>query len=167
MTIEATNLRAAHERHDLGRGHLDVVNLTGATIMRATFGPGWRWSADVRPLVGTGSCQESHAGYVLAGRLRVRMDDGPEQEFGPGDAHVVSPGHDAWVAGDGPFVAVGFTSTGGIAVGRACRCPCGVEFRVAADHQLGRLVSAIQQHDRAAHGHDRTREDILAELRAP
>src|SRR5690242_10977330 len=79
-----------------------------------------------QPLVGTGSCQESHAGYVMAGRLRVRMDDGREQEFRPGDAHVVSPGHDAWVVGEDPYVAVGFAATGSMAVGRACRCPCGV-----------------------------------------
>jgi dienelactone hydrolase len=28
------------------------------------------------------------------------MDDGTEAELGPGDAHVVPPGHDAWVVGD-------------------------------------------------------------------
>jgi hypothetical protein len=34
------------------------------------------------------------------------MDDGSELEFGPGDAHVVSPGHDAWVVGDEPCVII-------------------------------------------------------------
>jgi len=37
------------------------------------------------------------------------MDDGTEQECGPGEALYVPPGHDAWVAGNEPFVAVDFT----------------------------------------------------------
>jgi hypothetical protein len=35
-----------------------------------------------------------------AGRIRVRMDDGSEEEFGPGDTGYVPPGHNAWVVGD-------------------------------------------------------------------
>jgi hypothetical protein len=37
------------------------------------------------------------------------MDDGTEQEFGPGEAMYIPPGHDAWVVGNEPFVAVDFT----------------------------------------------------------
>ena len=32
------------------------------------------------------------------------MDDGSEEEFGPGDAVVIPPGHDAWIVGDEPCV---------------------------------------------------------------
>jgi hypothetical protein len=28
------------------------------------------------------------------------MDDGTGMELGPGDAIVISPGHDAWIVGD-------------------------------------------------------------------
>src|SRR3712207_6852580 len=45
-----------------------------------------------------------HTQYVISGRLRVRMDDGTEQECGPGEALYVPPGHDAWVVGNEPFV---------------------------------------------------------------
>jgi uncharacterized cupin superfamily protein len=45
----------------------------------------------------------------MSGRLHVRMDDGTEQEFGPGEAMYIPPGHGAWVVGDQPFVAVDFT----------------------------------------------------------
>jgi hypothetical protein len=38
------------------------------------------------------------------------MDDGSEEEFGPGDIGYVPPGHNAWVVGDEPFVAVDFTA---------------------------------------------------------
>ena len=33
-----------------------------------------------------------------------------EQEFGPGEAMHVPPGHDAWVVGNEPFVAIDITS---------------------------------------------------------
>jgi uncharacterized cupin superfamily protein len=36
------------------------------------------------------------------------MDDGERIEFGPGDAMVLPPGHDAWVAGNDTCVIVDF-----------------------------------------------------------
>ena len=37
------------------------------------------------------------------------MDDGSEEEFGPGDTAVVLPGHNAWVVGNEPVVGIDFT----------------------------------------------------------
>ncbi|TME49373.1 MAG: DUF861 domain-containing protein, partial [Chloroflexi bacterium] len=48
-------------------------------------------------------------GYFVSGRMHVRMDDGSEEEFGAGDVHIIPPGHDAWVVGDEPVVAVDWT----------------------------------------------------------
>lgn len=53
-----------------------------------------------------------HISYVVSGRFHVRMDDGRELELGPGDAHVVGPGHDAWVVGEEPCVTVDFIPAG-------------------------------------------------------
>lgn len=78
MTLQAKNLGTPDEKHSFDHGDLNVVNLTGMTIVRAAFNPGWRRSTDVKPLVGTESCQVSHAGYVVSGRLHVRLDDGRE-----------------------------------------------------------------------------------------
>jgi uncharacterized cupin superfamily protein len=41
--------------------------------------------------------------------MKVVMDDGTEEEFGPGDVAVVPPGHNAWVVGNEPVVSVDFT----------------------------------------------------------
>jgi uncharacterized RmlC-like cupin family protein len=90
-------------------GKVELANLGDVTIGRITLDPGWKWSNDVKPIVNTSSCQLSHTQYVISGRLRVRMDDGTEQECGPGEALYVPPGHDAWVIGNEPFVAVDFT----------------------------------------------------------
>lgn len=89
-----------------GKGQVALVNLQGGAVGLATFQPGWRWSDHVKPLAGTDSCQASHTGYCISGRMRVRADDGEELEMGPGDFSVIPPGHDAWVVGDEPCVMV-------------------------------------------------------------
>ncbi len=50
------------------------------------------------------SCEVAHTGYVVSGRLHVRMDDGTEAELGPGDVFTCAPGHDGWTVGDEPAV---------------------------------------------------------------
>ena len=37
------------------------------------------------------------------------MDDGSEDEFGPGDTAIIPPGHNAWVVGNEPVVDIDFT----------------------------------------------------------
>lgn len=81
-------------------GHEHVVHVLGTPVGKVTFQPGWRWSNDVRPLMGTESCPLLHAGYMLAGHLHVEVNDGRTIDIGPGDAFTIPPGHDAWVAGD-------------------------------------------------------------------
>jgi hypothetical protein len=34
------------------------------------------------------------------------MDDGSEDEFGPGEVSMLPPGHDAWAVGDEPVVVI-------------------------------------------------------------
>ncbi len=90
------------------KGRIEVVTLGGATVGRATFEPGWRWSQCVKPIAGTDSCQVAHLGYVVAGRMRVVMDHGTEGEAGPGDVFEIAPGHDAWIVGNEPCTIVDF-----------------------------------------------------------
>ena len=75
---------------------------------RTVFGPGWRWSEDVKPIAGTDWCQYHHLGVVVSGRLRVEMADGTTLESGPDTAFEIPPGHDAWVVGDEPWVSIDF-----------------------------------------------------------
>ncbi|MEE1759850.1 cupin domain-containing protein [Streptomyces sp. NPDC014892] len=98
--LEIKSVEKPDERRDFPRGHLEAVHLTGLDFAVATFEPGWRWSESVAPIAGTESCQVHHNGYVVQGRMHIRMDDGGEGEVGPGDTFVCPPGHDAWVVGD-------------------------------------------------------------------
>jgi quercetin dioxygenase-like cupin family protein len=90
------------------KGRVEIINIGGGVVGRATFEPGWKWSEHVAPLAGTASCQAVHLGYVLSGRSAVRMDDGSEIEFGPGDVVSIPAGHDGWTVGDEPFVFIDF-----------------------------------------------------------
>jgi len=91
-----------------GNGHAEMITIAGRPVGRGTFEPGWRWSVNVKPIAGTESCQVSHLGYVLAGRMRIMMDDGTSQELVPGDVFAVPPGHDAEVLGDQACVSLDF-----------------------------------------------------------
>ena len=98
-----------------GNGQMELVNVAGRMVGRGTFEPGWKWSNNVKPIAGTDSCQTSHLGYVLSGRMRVWMDDGAEQEAGPGDVIVIEPGHDAEEVGDEACVTLEFGEAAGYA----------------------------------------------------
>ena len=100
------------EKRTHEKGKLDLVSLGGVTFALATFQPGWKWSTSVKPLVKTRSCEASHLTYHVSGRLRVQMDDGSTEEFGPGDISLVPPGHDAWVVGNEPVVMIDISGMG-------------------------------------------------------
>jgi ketosteroid isomerase-like protein len=102
-----TNLdRDGLTRPFAAHGHAVVGSAGGEAIMRGVFEPGWRWSTDVAPIAGTASCQTRHLGYVLSGRMQIRLEDGREAEITAGDLFDLPAGHDAWVVGSEPCVMI-------------------------------------------------------------
>jgi quercetin dioxygenase-like cupin family protein len=87
-------------------GQVDLVDIAGAQIGRLTLQPGWRWSDHVKPIAGTDLCLAPHFQYQVQGTLRIRMGDGAEIETHTGAVTAVPEGHDAWVVGDEPVVAI-------------------------------------------------------------
>jgi hypothetical protein len=107
--LEVKNFDSPDETRPFqGKGQAEVVTVAGKVIGRA----GWRWSENVKPIAGTDSCEVSHLGYILSGRMRVYMDDGAEGEAGPGDVFAIPPGHDAEVIGSESCVALDFGEFG-------------------------------------------------------
>ena len=104
MQLRRKRFDRPDEVRTVDKAHIDLVELGELAIGRAVFEPGWRWSEHVKPLVGTDSCQTHHLGHLISGRMGVRMDDGTEMAFGPGDVYEIPPGHDGWVIGDEPVV---------------------------------------------------------------
>jgi quercetin dioxygenase-like cupin family protein len=83
---------------------LDVVEMGGVKLVRATAEPGWRWSVHSKPVQKTDSCQIDHLLYVVSGRVTAKTNDGEEVVFAAGDVGHIVPGHDGWTVGDEPAV---------------------------------------------------------------
>jgi len=83
-----------------------VVEVGDLTVGYVVTQPGWRWSVDMRPIVGGEWCQARHVGVVLSGRAVVQLQDGRMLEFGPHDVFDIPPGHDGWIVGDEACVQI-------------------------------------------------------------
>jgi|SRR3989344_241652 len=80
--------------------------LGSVVIGQGKYLPGWRWSEHVGKQ--TGKSSEAHIGLIVSGKMVIRSADGQEVAVGQGDAFEVGPGHDAWVVGDEPCIALDF-----------------------------------------------------------
>lgn len=105
---QTKNMHKPDEVRQLPKTRVEVVTFGDLSLMKLTLEPGWRWSEHVRPTAGTTSCEVPHFNYGISGRLHIRMNDGTEDEVGPGDTMLLPPGHDAWVVGDEPYVGLDF-----------------------------------------------------------
>lgn len=94
-------------------GRFETVTLGGATIGRATYQPGWRWSAHVGAPLGATHCTVEHVGFVVAGHATAAMQDGVVHDLTPGTLfHIPAEPHDSWVVGDEPYVSLHFLGAG-------------------------------------------------------
>ncbi len=94
------------ETRVFNNGQADLLTIGGGTVGRLVLKPGWKWSVDVKPMAGTEWCEAPHFQYLISGRIAVKMATGEEFELGPGTVSFLPSGHDAWVLGDEPVVAV-------------------------------------------------------------
>jgi class 3 adenylate cyclase len=104
--LQKRNLSNPSEVRPIGRGQLEFVDLGDVGVGRSTYPPGWRWSEDVKPIVGTDDCEVHHVGVVISGHLHTEMADGSSMDVVPGDVFEIPPHHDAWVVGDEPWVTI-------------------------------------------------------------
>ena len=109
-SVESKNMNTPDETRTPDKTTVSVVHLGPATVARLQVEPGWRWSECIKPVVGGESCQAAHLGFVVSGHIHIAATDGAELDLGPGDAYRLEPGHDAWVVGDEPVVALEFES---------------------------------------------------------
>ena len=113
--MQKKSLDSPDETRTFDKGKVEIPKVGDTSIGREYFEPGWTWEKCVKPIAKTESCQAAHTQYVVSGRLRVKMDDGSKEEYGPGDVGYLPPGYNAWVVGNEPFIAVDFTGMGSYA----------------------------------------------------
>jgi ketosteroid isomerase-like protein len=98
--------RDGETRTFAAHGHAVIGSAGGEAVLRGVFEPGWRWSADIAPIAGTATCQTRHLGYVVSGRMQIKLEDGREAVIEAGDLFDLPSGHDAWVLGDEACVTI-------------------------------------------------------------
>jgi mannose-6-phosphate isomerase-like protein (cupin superfamily) len=83
---------SADETRTFDHGVMKTATVGDFEVAREWLEPGWKWSEDIKPIVGTDSYQFQHYGVLLSGRMKVVADDGSEMEVGPGDAYSIPRG---------------------------------------------------------------------------
>ena len=95
------------EVREFPKGRFEVVTVRGATIGRATYQPGWKWSKHVAPSASTALCEVEHYGLVISGRAVAAYADGSQLDLTAGSVfYIPAVPHDSWVVGDEPYVSI-------------------------------------------------------------
>jgi len=113
MPIEVKNFSSADEAKDMPNARMEAVNVLNQRVMKLTLSPDWKWSKDIKPIIGTDTCQATHTGIIVEGAVHCVCDDGSEATYTAGDAYAISPGHDAWVVGGKPAIVYEFAGMWG------------------------------------------------------
>jgi len=97
---------SAADHREVGGVKLDIMSAGSARVKRVVYPPGFRWSRDMKPLVGTELCMHAHVGFLARGHVRGAYPDGCTFDLVAPCALVLDPGHDAWVVGDAGAVII-------------------------------------------------------------
>ena len=107
--MSASNLLLAPvkgaERREIGGVQMEVVRAGSGRVKRVIYRPGFRWSKDMKGIVGTDLCMHAHVDSSAA-RYTLSTTDGCRLEFSAPQVVAIEPGHDGWVVGNEPAVLV-------------------------------------------------------------
>ena len=100
------------ERREVGHVRLEVGHAGAARVKRMIYPAGFRWSKDMKPIVGTDLCMHAHVGFLAHGEIHVEYADGCVVEHRAPQIVAIEPGHDGWVVGKEPVVLIEFDFEG-------------------------------------------------------
>lgn len=100
------------ESRELGHVKLDVGRAGKARVKRMIYPAGFRWSIDMKPVVGTDYCMHAHVGFLAHGEIHIEYADGAVVEYKAPHVVAIEPGHDGWVVGREPVVLIEFDFEG-------------------------------------------------------
>ncbi|PJJ61039.1 cupin domain-containing protein [Hymenobacter chitinivorans] len=99
-------------RREVGGVQVDVVQTGAARVKRIVYPVGFRWSRNLKEIVGTPLCMHAHVGFLAAGQINIQYADGVVEEFVAPQAVAIEPGHDGWVVGEEPAILIEFDFEG-------------------------------------------------------
>ena len=100
------------ERRTIGHVRLDVGRAGAARVKRMVYPRGFRWSVDMKPIVGTDLCMHAHVGFLARAEIHIQYADGCVVEHKAPQIVAIEPGHDGWVVGKEPVVLIEFDFEG-------------------------------------------------------
>jgi hypothetical protein len=100
------------DRREIGHVRLDVGRAGAARVKRMVYPAGFRWSIDMKPIVGTDLCMHAHVGFLARGEIHIEYADGCIVEHKAPQVVAIEPGHDGWVVGREPVVLIEFDFEG-------------------------------------------------------
>ena len=100
-------VRGAEHRY-IGHVRLDVGRAGATRVKRMIYPAGFRWSKDMKPIVGTDLCMHAHVGFLVQGEIHIEYADGCVVEHKAPHVIAIDPGHDGWVVGNEPVVMIEF-----------------------------------------------------------
>jgi hypothetical protein len=99
-------------RRTVGQVQLEVGRAGAARVKRMIYPAGFRWSVDMKPVVGTDLCMHAHVGFLASGRFTIEYADGCRVDATAPQIVAIDPGHDGWVVGKEPAVFIEFDFEG-------------------------------------------------------
>lgn len=100
------------ERREVAGVVMDIARVGSGRVKRVSYPAGFRWSKDMKGLVGTDYCMHAHVGFLVQGRIDVVYADGCVESFRAPQVVAVAPGHDGRVVGREPAVLIEFDFEG-------------------------------------------------------
>lgn len=100
------------DRREVAGVLMDIARVGTGRVKRVVYQPGFRWSTDMKAIVGTDLCMHAHVGFLVRGRIEIRYADGCTVEFVAPQPVEIDPGHDGAVIGDEPAVLIEFDFEG-------------------------------------------------------
>ena len=100
------------ERRNIGHVRLDVGRAGAARVKRMVYPAGFRWSVDMRPIVGRSLTMHAHVGFIAHGEIHSESGGGCVVEHKARQIVAIEPGNDGWVVGNEPVVLIEFDFEG-------------------------------------------------------
>ena len=100
------------EFREVGGVRIDMLRTGDARVKRVVYPVGFRWSRDMKPLVGTELCMHAHVGFLAQGQINIEYADGEVVEFIAPQIVAIAPGHEGWVVGQRAAVLIEFDFEG-------------------------------------------------------
>lgn len=103
---------AGAEHKELGGVKIDIAPAGNARVKRSIYPAGFHWARNIKPHVGTDTCQHAHVGFLARGHIHMTFPDGCTRDYTAPSVIVIEPGHDGRVVGNEPAVVIEFDFEG-------------------------------------------------------